>query len=70
MQPTQNPDNLASFSICYCAEETSAPTDYFICFTLLNSTDGAQLGIGSNNLFYYRFKNGGVSKSWKIVSGT
>lgn len=67
---TQNPDNLPSFSICYCVQETSAPTDFFICFTLFNENDGAQLGVGGNKLFYYRFKTNRVWGSWKTVSGT
>lgn len=58
-------NDLPSFTIEYCVLDPNAPMDYFICLTLLNSHDGAQLGMSSLGTLYSRFKSNGQWGGWK-----
>lgn len=60
-----DPNTLPTFSVCYCVNQANAPTNYFFCFTLYNSTDGAQIGVSTSGDFYSRSKENGTWTAWK-----
>ncbi len=57
-----------AFTIQYCVSDPNAPMNYFICLTLYNSSDGAQIGVASDNYLYCRFKGDGVWYDWNKVA--
>lgn len=53
-----------NLSVQYCVGDPNTPWSYFLCITLLNSNDGAQIGVGSDNGLYFRFKSNGEWGTW------